>query len=587
MALTESDIKIIIAAELKKQGFKDAEKATASLTKNFKKLGAAVGVALSARAFINFSKAGAVAFAAEEKAVKQLTTSLSNLGFAYNIPAIEQFLTASENATMISKDELRPAIVSLISTTMDAEKSMKLLSLALDIVSATGADVGTVTSALSRAYNGNYSALAKLSKGYTAAELKALGFNETIAVLGGQFTGSAAAASDSYSFKIAKLQKAFDDTQKAVGEGLLKSIEQLGSGDYDRGLQELVNYGEAIGKAFGYAAGAVNTVKEAFDLITLRPVRDFTEQLLGKNQAAMTGGQTSKTQFELAKEAVQKRKDLALQKKILAERAKAERLESAARKKRAAELAKEAALKRAGTIFDMENIQVVAALQGRLTEEQRLRLTALLAIQTENATAAEKLSQAIIAMQAPAFANLGVIVKSGDTAETVIQRLLKAQAEIFKINLGLTNLPMAKNPFDGWLDVMAAIIKDIDKIKKGLDGIKSPVLPNPVAVTPTPTTATQVPENTGIVYTPSGNPMIVPKNTPASVFDDPRMYNEEFSNVLANPQLNWQKVGDTYVTNVTVQGSVTSSQDLVDMITDEIYKAQKSGKGILVNSVAL
>ena len=36
MALTESDIKIIIAAELKKQGFKDAEKATINLSKNFR-----------------------------------------------------------------------------------------------------------------------------------------------------------------------------------------------------------------------------------------------------------------------------------------------------------------------------------------------------------------------------------------------------------------------------------------------------------------------------------------------------------------------------------------------------------------------
>jgi len=75
MALNEADIKVIIAAELKKAGFDKAERATKSLTKSFNKLGAAVGIALSGRAIINFAKQGAIAFAQEEKAVKQLTNS--------------------------------------------------------------------------------------------------------------------------------------------------------------------------------------------------------------------------------------------------------------------------------------------------------------------------------------------------------------------------------------------------------------------------------------------------------------------------------------------------------------------------------
>ena len=43
MAMTESDIKIVIAAELKKQGFDKAQKATSNLENSFKKLGKTVG----------------------------------------------------------------------------------------------------------------------------------------------------------------------------------------------------------------------------------------------------------------------------------------------------------------------------------------------------------------------------------------------------------------------------------------------------------------------------------------------------------------------------------------------------------------
>jgi len=38
---------------------------------------------------------------------------------------------------------------------------------------------------------------------------------------------------------------------------------------------------------------------------------------------------------------------------------------------------------------------------------------------------------------------------------------------------------------------------------------------------------------------------------------------------------------------VNVQGSVTTQGDLVEAITDSLYKYQKSGKSILVGSVQL
>ena len=121
-------------------------------------------------------------------------------------------------------------------------------------------------------------------------------------------------------------------------------------------------------------------------------------------------------------------------------------------------------LKRAGTIFDMENIQIVAALQGQIDGEQRLRLVALLALNNDIAEAAEKSAAAVMALNAPALANLGVIIKTGDTIETVIGKLINAQAKTALLDLGITNIPKAKNPFEAWDDIFKNIIFNLDTI---------------------------------------------------------------------------------------------------------------------------
>jgi len=112
----------------------------------------------------------------------------------------------------------------------------------------------------------------------------------------------------------------------------------------------------------------------------------------------------------------------------------------------------------------MENIQIVAALQGKVTEEQRLRLTALLALNNDNAEAADKLTSAILALQGPAFQALGVTIQTSDNAKTVIERMIDAQTRLFLLNSGIANIPKAKNPFEDWLSIMAKIIADLDTI---------------------------------------------------------------------------------------------------------------------------
>jgi hypothetical protein len=91
-------------------------------------------------------------------------------------------------------------------------------------------------------------------------------------------------------------------------------------------------------------------------------------------------------------------------------------------KKLTAEQKKQNALKKAGTIFDQEQIQIIAALKGKVSADDRKRLELQLALATENLTQVEKLGK-----------------------ELAISQGLGSDLARF-----LVSLPSAKNPFEAW-----------------------------------------------------------------------------------------------------------------------------------------
>jgi hypothetical protein len=100
-------------------------------------------------------------------------------------------------------------------------------------------------------------------------------------------------------------------------------------------------------------------------------------------------------------------------------------------KKRAAEDRKAQMAKKQAALFDLEKIGLVAALQGKITEEEKLRLNLQLALLTGNDELAKKLSAELA----------NSIDKTGKLAKD------------------LTTLPDAKNPFAAWSAFLDEIIK--------------------------------------------------------------------------------------------------------------------------------
>ena len=598
-----SNIRIDIASEFKDKGFRAAEKRTTSLTRKFDNLTRTAKRTFIAIAGFQALKRSVEAFAAEDRAAQRLATSLRNLGLAYNTKAIEDYLEQSEKATAINKDELSPAIAQLISTTLDAQKSMTLLNLAMDISTGTGKDLGSVTVALSRAYNGNFAALGKLQTAYTAAELEALGFEKTIAALSDQFQGAAQKNATTYSGKIELLKIAFGDLAEEIGKGLIAFLSSLGSGDYDKGLQKLVNFGSAIGDVFRRAGLSIEYTKALLstgfriDEEEMRKLEEIRARFENPQAAAnrMANNPAANRAF-----LADLRKQQALQKKIEADRKKAAALAAKAEKERLKREKEAAQLKRAGTVFDLENVQIVAAMQGKIDGDQRLRLTALLALNTGVADAAEKAAKAVLAINAPALANLGVIIQSGDSIDAVIKKILDAQAKLALVDLGIKDIPKAKNPFEDWFDIINRILTELGKVKVAVATISSPsapiVSPTTPAATATSTLATALTTPAALaahVTDLTAMRQDVGVGTPLGVKLKEQI--DEYSTILKDSfgtepvdELSKRRAMNAQ-TNITVnvQGTVISEGDLAETLINELYRNQRNGQGLLLSSVAI
>ena len=143
------------------------------------------------------------------------------------IKSVEKQILKTSLATGVADDKLRPALSRLALSTNDVTKAQDLLSLALDISQSTGKGLDTVANALGKAYDGNTAALGKLGIGLSAAELKAMSFEETQTRLSELFGGAAAANADTFAGRLQILKVTFDEAKESVGAKLLPIIQQL------------------------------------------------------------------------------------------------------------------------------------------------------------------------------------------------------------------------------------------------------------------------------------------------------------------------------------------------------------------------
>lgn len=470
-----ANIIIDIAAEYTgNKAFKQAERSTLNLNKSVKNLAKTFGLAFSTAAVVSYGKAAVKAAAADEKAQKQLANALKNVGMERDAVGAEGYIQRLQKEFGILDDELRPAYQTLAIATKDASESQKLLNVALDISAATGKDLQSVTGALSKAYLGNNTALSKLGVGISKADLKVKSFDEIVNQLSTTFAGSAKQSADSFEGSMNKLTVASANASEIIGQGLIDSLKMLGENNSVSDLaQDMEDVSLYIADAIRGVAVLIDKIKNIpganvlFDAFKTFQKTSALGVLntLGENariapkpftQAMTVAGQTQlSTQKKITKSV---KEQSAAQAKIL----KDKKLQAAIDK---ATLA----LNKGEGIFDMEKIQIAAALSSQAeqlgkatTGAQQLQIANDVArlnvkrsmLELEDAIAAKD-EQAIIAATNKLNADLKVLgALTGQSVKlTDIKSILDSLKPKDLINLDNLNAALAK--IQQMLDLLA------------------------------------------------------------------------------------------------------------------------------------
>ena len=234
-----------VSADLKK-----FQRTTDSVNKSLGRAFGAVGLGVGIAKLSGFLKSSAKAAQEDSQSKNQLALALKNTLGATDgvIKANDRWIQSTSNAVGVYDDDLRPALATAVRATGNLAKGQDLLNIALDVSAGTGKSLDSVTTALSKAYNGNTGSLKKLLPSLRDGE-------DVMSQLRTQFKGAAAEASKNNPYQ--KIAIIFDNLKETIGEQLLPLIqrfaEYLNSDDGRRNLQLVANL-------FGGIATAVATV---------------------------------------------------------------------------------------------------------------------------------------------------------------------------------------------------------------------------------------------------------------------------------------------------------------------------------------
>jgi len=371
------------------------EKQVKGFGKTFTKVFAGVAVAAFAKSAVN-------AFVESEKAAAKLRTTVKNLGLEFEQPGIDKYLQGLSLQFGIIDENLIPGFQRLLIDTKDVTTAQSLFETALNVAAGTGKDLNAVTTSLSKAYMGDSVALGRLGVGLSKAQLKSASFLDIQRTLNVNFAGQAAAAVEGYAGDMAKLTVAVDESNEAIGKGLLDALKAL-SGDtsIDTFTNKMVRSAETIGNAFSSVIDFLSllnpnaAVKVDGKFVRKSGIRPQTDARFGERDSLNT-----------TKKIVKARKD---ELSIITASNKAKTEIDKLRDK-----------------FDIERIGLNAALNAATDEETKLRIRAQLAILDNNEALAKKYNAEL---EAAASANR--LATAANMASTFLELLASRPNPLF------------------------------------------------------------------------------------------------------------------------------------------------------------
>jgi hypothetical protein len=554
-----ANIVIDVAAEFTgKKAFDQAQKSTFNLEKSAKKLAGAFGLAFGTTAIVNFSKAAVKAFAEDEAAANRLARAVDNLGIGFANPAIAKYISELERTAAIADDILRPAFQGLLTTTGSLTKSQELLNNAITISRASGIDLATVSQDLANGYVGITKGLKKYNTGLTTAELSSKSFAEVLGVL---LTRSAGAADDylkTTQYRMDALTIATGNASEILGEGLVNAFAAIGGGteasDAAIAIESIATAMANVTTAAGKTIGAIPTLLSNLKKLGKDIFLGFAGAQAG---VKLTPGPKPPAPVKTPPSQIAQQKALAKLEADALKRQKAllalQNKQTDAAKKAAADQAK---LSKAQSIFDLDKIQIEAALKGKISDDEKLRLELQRAILNEDFDLANKLQKQLEASQKATAALQGQINTIKPPANPFADMLTSLEAiAVLLGKVSGSNAITVRKPGGG---VLALEPEDLAPVIQTPKIPPTNQVPVPVIVEPTPT-------------------MPATNNQFAGLGGMSNLYGFSLPSYLQStiPQ-NQAPVTVT----VNVEGSVIAQQELVKVVNDAVVTANTQGLSV-------
>jgi len=249
-----------IVSAFDEKGIRKAQKAFSQLETNtqkatyaLKQYGGPAAIAVIGAVTAGLTKAVKAA-AEDQKSQEQLKIALENTVGAnkLQVAAVEDSVTALMYQTATADDALRPALSKLVRATKDVTQAQSLLKLALDISAGSGRDLTSVSTALSRAALGNFTALTRLGIPLDQNAVKAKDLDGVLGSLSASFAGAATKNAQTFEGQVTTLKIALGELEETVGKQLIPILS-----DYAQVLVNLTTDTQ----------GAESSTKKWFDRI--------------------------------------------------------------------------------------------------------------------------------------------------------------------------------------------------------------------------------------------------------------------------------------------------------------------------------
>ena len=432
-------LRIDIASEFTgKKAFGQAETATQKLTSSVKNLGKAIGISFGALAAVNYLKqstrAAVEAQAQQDRLARLLkvTTNASD----YQIASLNAQADALERLGVITKGSITQIQSQLATFNLQTDTISALTPAILDYVTAEkGATASTeefkqMTNGLAQALNGNFASLTRTGFVLDAAT-KAIIKNGTesertaaiVAVLESTYKGFNESLRDTPVGQMQLLANAAEDAKTIIGTGLIQALGDAGGTSGLTGsLSAIAKLATTISDLFVGIGRTVAAIAPFFSgknlLDSIKEYRKITKGFREDDLAATRKAQMAANNYGGLTGYTKKYYD-----------AQAKKNQAALLKTQKEQLKvtkEQTALQKAGTLFDIQQAGIIAALKGKITDEERTRLELQLAILTGNTSEASKLAA----------------------------ELAKSQGLTQSLVAFYSALPDAKNPFSGWITTL-------------------------------------------------------------------------------------------------------------------------------------